>query len=119
MGIPVGNTVALVGDPGTGKTTFLLLFFRQAHLEYGSDPKARPSRVELARGYEKDKLGNGITGRGRSNFTFEPDYARARHYVPRGGERLFGGQELGSVPRVSGKEKKNPGDGQHDSEEGS
>lgn len=56
MGIPVGNTVALVGDPGTGKTTFLLLFFRQAHLEYGSDPKARPSRVELARGYEKDKL---------------------------------------------------------------
>ena len=32
MGIPCGNTVALVGDPGTGKTTFLLLFFRQGRL---------------------------------------------------------------------------------------
>lgn len=32
MGIPRGNTVALAGDPGTGKTTFLLLFFRQGRL---------------------------------------------------------------------------------------
>ncbi len=36
MGIPRGNTVALVGDPGTGKTTFLLLFFRQGRLSGGS-----------------------------------------------------------------------------------
>ncbi len=28
MGIPIGNTVALAGDPGTGKTTFLLNFFK-------------------------------------------------------------------------------------------
>ncbi len=33
MGIPRGNTVALVGDPGTGKTTFLLMFFRQGNLK--------------------------------------------------------------------------------------
>lgn len=83
----------------------------------------KESRRRITYAFEQFPLtrvrGNGITGRGRSNFTFEPDYARARHYVPRGGERLFGGQELGSVPRVSGKEKKNPGDGQHDSEEGS
>src|SRR4051794_587734 len=31
MGIPRGNTVALAGDPGTGKTTFLLTFFRYGH----------------------------------------------------------------------------------------
>ncbi len=31
MGIPCGNTVIFVGDPGTGKTTFLLLFFRQGN----------------------------------------------------------------------------------------
>ncbi len=37
MGIPRGNTVALVGDPGTGKTTFLLLFFQQGRLSGGSE----------------------------------------------------------------------------------
>lgn len=37
MGIPCGNTVALVGDPGTGKTTFLLLFFRQGRLRSGTE----------------------------------------------------------------------------------
>lgn len=31
MGIPRGNTVALAGDPGTGKTTFLLSLFRYGH----------------------------------------------------------------------------------------
>lgn len=58
MGIPVANTVALVGDPGTGKTTFLLLFFRQAHLGYDSDSEAWTSRVELARAYERGKPNN-------------------------------------------------------------
>lgn len=54
MGIPIGNTVALVGDPGTGKTTFLLLFFRQAHCGDNSGSDVRESRVELARTHEED-----------------------------------------------------------------
>lgn len=38
-GFPEGNSIALVGDPGTGKTTFLLSFFRYAIIE--------SSRVQL------------------------------------------------------------------------
>lgn len=34
-GIPQGNTIVVVGDPGTGKTTFLLSFFRYALLRHG------------------------------------------------------------------------------------
>lgn len=44
MGIPCGNTVALVGDPGTGKTSLLLLFFRHAQVFAARDVK----RVRLA-----------------------------------------------------------------------
>ena len=36
FGFPKGNTVAIVGDPGTGKTTFLLTFFKHACLQ-GND----------------------------------------------------------------------------------
>ncbi|MEO5338281.1 MAG: hypothetical protein H7841_15520 [Magnetospirillum sp. WYHS-4] len=36
MGIPRGNTVALAGDPGTGKTTFLLSLFRYGHFRPGN-----------------------------------------------------------------------------------
>ena len=34
MGIPVGNTVALAGDPGSGKTTFLLSYFHHGECRY-------------------------------------------------------------------------------------
>ena len=33
MTIPRGNTVAIAGDPGTGKTTLLLTFLRYARLD--------------------------------------------------------------------------------------
>lgn len=33
VGIPQGNTVVIVGDPGTGKTTFLLSFFRHVEVQ--------------------------------------------------------------------------------------
>ena len=33
FGFPKGNTIAVVGDPGTGKTTLLLTFFRHAHMQ--------------------------------------------------------------------------------------
>ena len=36
FGFPKGNTIAIVGDPGTGKTTFLLTFFKHACL-HGPD----------------------------------------------------------------------------------
>ncbi|MEW6218926.1 MAG: ATPase domain-containing protein [Thermodesulfobacteriota bacterium] len=43
IGIPAGNTVALVGDPGTGKTTFLLSFFCHGRIrEYGPESDAGP-----------------------------------------------------------------------------
>ncbi|MBF0436743.1 MAG: ATP-binding cassette domain-containing protein [Magnetococcales bacterium] len=34
-GLPQGTTVALVGDPGTGKTTFLLEYYKRAILKNG------------------------------------------------------------------------------------
>lgn len=38
-GIPRGNTVAVVGDPGTGKTTFLLTYIVHGSLEIQKDEK--------------------------------------------------------------------------------
>jgi len=32
-GFPTGNTIAVVGDPGTGKTTFLLAFYAQSQIK--------------------------------------------------------------------------------------
>ncbi|MCI5046983.1 MAG: hypothetical protein MRY59_05740 [Aquisalinus sp.] len=52
MGIPTGNTVALAGDPGTGKTTFLLTLFRHAiskgsHVEIDTDHTTGQARRAL------------------------------------------------------------------------
>lgn len=81
------------------------------------------SRRRITYAFEQFPLtrasGHGTASQDGRNFTFEPNYACARCYAPRGGCRLLGGQKLDSVPRVSGKEKKSPDDSQHDSEEGS
>ncbi len=40
-GIPSGNTIAVVGDPGTGKTTFLLNYLTHGTVTTGKDDKER------------------------------------------------------------------------------
>ncbi|MBF0347110.1 MAG: hypothetical protein HQL81_05530 [Magnetococcales bacterium] len=57
-GLPQGATVALVGDPGTGKTTFLLEYYKRACVRNG--------RIRFTNGHPLKKL-DGLLRHGNSN----------------------------------------------------
>lgn len=67
-GFPIGNSVAVVGDPGTGKTTILLSFFRFANVSQGlvglrekTKGKALRKFTDLFSG-QSDKVSTGECG---------------------------------------------------------
>ncbi len=54
-GIPRGNTVAIVGDPGTGKTTFLLTYVAHGCVQFVHEKDNKLQQVVLSNGQETDE----------------------------------------------------------------